>query len=286
MLSYVVALRGTLSRRIRWRYSWHLGWPSWAATSCCRPAASAGRRWGALVMHRAGVPTAIAAPRSAALFLLTSATSFAAIVLAGTATGLGLLPGDACVGGLAAAGGDRGGRHRRRSRRSRGCRWARRERRPDASRAGAAGWPACCVTASSRAPPSCAPAIRSSSAAASATCLLDRRPGRRLRRPSAAGGRRRRVRPRLHPRTGGIADPHPRRGRRHGGRADRHVRPLRRPGGARRGRGSRLPRLPARPAGHLRPRRLPGDPPSAAQRGGDRRASSRSSRPRSAWPMR
>lgn len=43
-------------------------------------------------MRRAGVPSAFASPRSAALFLLTSGASFAAIAVAGAATGLGLLP--------------------------------------------------------------------------------------------------------------------------------------------------------------------------------------------------
>ena len=95
MLSYVVALRGTLSRRIRWRYSWHLGMAELGSNVLLPTGGVGGPALGALVMHRAGVPTEIAAPRSAALFLLTSATSFAAIVLAGTATGLGLLPGDA-----------------------------------------------------------------------------------------------------------------------------------------------------------------------------------------------
>jgi uncharacterized membrane protein YbhN (UPF0104 family) len=65
----------------------------------------AGPALGAIVMRQAGVPSAIATPRSAALFLLTSATSFAAIILAGLATGVGLLPGDVSwVGTLLPAG--------------------------------------------------------------------------------------------------------------------------------------------------------------------------------------
>ena len=42
-------------------------------------------------MRRAGVPSAVATQRSAALFLLTSAASFVAIAIAGTVGGLGLL---------------------------------------------------------------------------------------------------------------------------------------------------------------------------------------------------
>jgi uncharacterized membrane protein YbhN (UPF0104 family) len=95
MLSYVVALRGTLSRRIRWRYSWHLGMAELGSNVLLPTGGVGGPALGALVLHRAGVPTGIAAPRSAALFLLTSATSFVAIALAGTATGVGLLPSEA-----------------------------------------------------------------------------------------------------------------------------------------------------------------------------------------------
>jgi uncharacterized membrane protein YbhN (UPF0104 family) len=101
MLSYVVALRGTLSRRIRWRYAWHLGMAELGSNVLLPTGGVGGPALGALVLHRAGVPTDVAAPRSAALLLLTSATSFAAIVLAGAATGHGLLPGDtAWVGTL------------------------------------------------------------------------------------------------------------------------------------------------------------------------------------------
>ncbi len=92
-LSYVAALRGTLSRQITWRSSWNLGMAEQGSNVLLPTGGVGGPALGAVVLRRAGVPTAVATPRSAALFLLTSATSFAAIVLAGTATGLGLLPG-------------------------------------------------------------------------------------------------------------------------------------------------------------------------------------------------
>ena len=92
-LSYVAALRGTLSRQITWRSSWNLGMAEQGSNVLLPTGGVGGPPLGAVVLRRAGVPTAVATPRSAALFLLTSATSFAAIVLAGTATGLGLLPG-------------------------------------------------------------------------------------------------------------------------------------------------------------------------------------------------
>ena len=57
---------------------------------------------GAILLRRAGVPTGVAAARSAALLLLMSTTSYAAIA---TATGVGLLPGDVSwVGTLLPAG--------------------------------------------------------------------------------------------------------------------------------------------------------------------------------------
>jgi uncharacterized membrane protein YbhN (UPF0104 family) len=93
-ISYVAALRGTLGRRITWRSSWNLGMAEQGSNVLLPTGGVAGPALGALVLSRAGVPTAVATPRSAALFLLTSAASFAAIVLAGTATGIGLLPGD------------------------------------------------------------------------------------------------------------------------------------------------------------------------------------------------
>jgi uncharacterized membrane protein YbhN (UPF0104 family) len=91
-LSYVAALRGTLSRRIAWSASWNLGMAEQGSNVLLPTGGVGGPALGAIVMRRAGVPTAIANPRSAALFLLTSATSFAAIIVAGTATGIGLLP--------------------------------------------------------------------------------------------------------------------------------------------------------------------------------------------------
>jgi uncharacterized membrane protein YbhN (UPF0104 family) len=93
MLSYIAAVRGTLSRRIGWRASWNLGMAEQGSNVLLLPTGGiGGPALGAVVMRRAGVPSAFASPRSAALFLLTSGASFAAIAVAGAATGLGLLP--------------------------------------------------------------------------------------------------------------------------------------------------------------------------------------------------
>ncbi len=93
MLSYWAAVRGSVSRRIGWRGSWNLAMAEQGSNVLLPTGGIGGPALGAIVMRRAGVPTAFATPRSAALFLLTSAASFAAIILAGTATGVGLLPG-------------------------------------------------------------------------------------------------------------------------------------------------------------------------------------------------
>ncbi len=89
-VSYVAALRGSLSRRIPWRASWNLGMAEQGSNVLLPTGGVGGPALGAIVMRRAGVPSSVANPRSAALFLLTSATSFVAIIIAGTTTALGL----------------------------------------------------------------------------------------------------------------------------------------------------------------------------------------------------
>lgn len=93
MLSYVAAVRGTLSSRIGWRPSRHLGMAKLGSNVLLPTGGVGGPALGPIVLGRAGVPLSFAAPRSVALFLLTSAASFAAIAIAGTATGIGLLGG-------------------------------------------------------------------------------------------------------------------------------------------------------------------------------------------------
>lgn len=92
-LSYVAAVRGTLSRRPGWRASWNLGMAEQGSNVLLPTGGIGGPALGALVLRRAGVPSSVATPRSAALFLLTSAASFVAIALAGTIGGLGLPAG-------------------------------------------------------------------------------------------------------------------------------------------------------------------------------------------------
>jgi uncharacterized membrane protein YbhN (UPF0104 family) len=105
-LSYVAALRGTLSRRLGWRASWNLGMAEQGSNVLLPTGGIGGPALGALLMRRAGVPSAFATPRSVALFLLTSGASFAAITIAGLLTGVGVLPSNntSWVGTLLPAG--------------------------------------------------------------------------------------------------------------------------------------------------------------------------------------
>ncbi len=92
-LSYVAAVRGTLSRRLPWRGAWNLGMAEQGSNVLLPTGGVGGPALGAVVLRRAGVPVRFAAPRSAALFLLTSLASFAALIVFGTLTGAGVLPG-------------------------------------------------------------------------------------------------------------------------------------------------------------------------------------------------
>jgi uncharacterized membrane protein YbhN (UPF0104 family) len=92
-LSYVAAVRGTLSRRPGWRGSWNLGMAEQGSNVLLPTGGIGGPALGALVLRRAGVPSEVATPRSAALFLLTSAASFVAIAVAGIVGGLGVVAG-------------------------------------------------------------------------------------------------------------------------------------------------------------------------------------------------
>lgn len=93
VVSYTVALRGTLEHLMPWRAAWNLGVAEQSGNVLLPTGGVSGPALGALLMRRAGVPEVVATTRSAALFLLTSATSFAALVVFGTLTWLDVLPG-------------------------------------------------------------------------------------------------------------------------------------------------------------------------------------------------
>src|SRR5688500_18456001 len=71
-VSYVAAVRGTLSRQIDWPNAWNLGMAEQGSNVLLPTGGVGGPALGALMLRRAGVPINVAVPRSAALFLLTS----------------------------------------------------------------------------------------------------------------------------------------------------------------------------------------------------------------------
>jgi uncharacterized membrane protein YbhN (UPF0104 family) len=95
VLSFVAAFRGAFERRIGWRASFDLAVVEEGANVILPSGGSGGLAIGAVLLARAGVPTRVAAGRTAVLFLVTSAVTFAALILAGAGEAAGLLPGDA-----------------------------------------------------------------------------------------------------------------------------------------------------------------------------------------------
>ena len=107
MLGFVRALWAAFDRIVPWRRALILGLAEQGANVLLPAGGAGGPALGTFVMRRVGVPGDLAAQRHAALFLTTSAVGFVALMLAGTAEALGVLPGDASLAATAlpAAGG-------------------------------------------------------------------------------------------------------------------------------------------------------------------------------------
>jgi uncharacterized membrane protein YbhN (UPF0104 family) len=97
MLGFVRALWSAFDRVMPWSRALVLGLAEQGANVLLPAGGAGGPAYGAYVLTRLGVPADLAAQRHAALFLVTSAVSFAAIIFAGTLTGVGLLPGDVAL---------------------------------------------------------------------------------------------------------------------------------------------------------------------------------------------
>lgn len=97
MLGFVRTLWSVFDRLMPWRRALVLGLAEQGANVLLPAGGAGGPAFGAFVLTRLGVPAQLAANRHAALFLLTSAVTFVAIVLAGTLTAAGVLPGDASL---------------------------------------------------------------------------------------------------------------------------------------------------------------------------------------------
>jgi uncharacterized membrane protein YbhN (UPF0104 family) len=94
MLGFALALSGAFERAVPARAAVDLGFAEQGANVLLPAGGAGGPAFGTFVMRRAGVPTGLAAERHAALFLVTSAVSFVALILAGLGVASGLLPGD------------------------------------------------------------------------------------------------------------------------------------------------------------------------------------------------
>src|SRR5690349_7820878 len=97
MLGFVRALWTAFDRVMPWRRALVLGLAEQGANVLLPAGGAGGPAYGAYVLTRLGVPADLAASRHAALFLVTSAVSFGAIIIAGTLTAIGLLPGDVAL---------------------------------------------------------------------------------------------------------------------------------------------------------------------------------------------
>ena len=97
MLGFVRALWSAFDRVMPWRRALVLGLAEQGANVLLPAGGAGGPAYGAYVLTRLGVPADLASQRHAALFLVTSAVSFGAIILAGGLTAVGILPGDASL---------------------------------------------------------------------------------------------------------------------------------------------------------------------------------------------
>jgi uncharacterized membrane protein YbhN (UPF0104 family) len=91
MLGFVRALWSAFDRVMAWRRALVLGFAEQGANVLLPAGGAGGPALGAVVMTRLGVPSELAAGRHAALFLITSAVSFVAMVVFGTLTSIGVL---------------------------------------------------------------------------------------------------------------------------------------------------------------------------------------------------
>lgn len=94
MLGFVRALWSVFDRVMPWRRALVLGLAEQGANVLLPAGGAGGPAFGAYVLTRIGVPADLAASRHAALFLITSAVTFVAILLAGGLTALHILPHD------------------------------------------------------------------------------------------------------------------------------------------------------------------------------------------------
>lgn len=98
-LAFVAAFRGVFSRRLPWRFAYRVGMAEQAANVLLPTGGAGGLALGAWALRRIGMPADRIGRRTVAFFLITSSVNFAAVIFAGLALGLGLLPGEVAVAG-------------------------------------------------------------------------------------------------------------------------------------------------------------------------------------------
>lgn len=95
LLAFVVAFRGVFTRRLPWRLSYELGMAVQGTNVLVPAGGTSGLALGAWALRRTGMPAEQLAHRTVAFFLVTSAASFSAAVVAGGALALGIWSTDA-----------------------------------------------------------------------------------------------------------------------------------------------------------------------------------------------
>ncbi len=96
-LAFVAAFRGVFSRRLSWRFSYHVGMAEQAANVLLPTGGAGGLALGAWALKRAGMPAERIGRRTVAFFLVTSSVNFLAVIVAGVGLALGVLPGDVAL---------------------------------------------------------------------------------------------------------------------------------------------------------------------------------------------
>ena len=96
-LAFAAAFHGAYGRRTTPRQSVTVSMAVQGANILLPAGGTGGLAVGAVILDRAGIPRSVAASRTVALFLVTSAVSFVALVVAGLGVASGALQGDAAL---------------------------------------------------------------------------------------------------------------------------------------------------------------------------------------------
>jgi len=94
---YLLVFRSTFCPQMSWGLSYDIAMAEQAANSLLPSGGAGGLALGVWALRQAGMSTAHIAQRTVAFFLVTSAANFAAVVVGGVGTFLGVFPGDQSV---------------------------------------------------------------------------------------------------------------------------------------------------------------------------------------------